>query len=541
MAATNPYESPTADEASSATFKIFLASFLTLIAAGIGFAIRGAVLEEWANQYGFTMFELGNITGGGLAGFGLVIIIASFFVDQIGYKTVLLLAFLCHLGSAGLTLAATPIFHSSGKAATYECLYYGMFLFAIGNGLCEAVINPLVATLYPRKKTHYLNILHAGWPAGLIIGALLAKCFVGKPEEVWITKLQWEIPMALFLIPTLLYGLIVLFNKFPKSEATAAGVSIGEMLSQFAAPLLLFLLLLHACVGYVELGTDSWISTITDMIAAAAGSAGQGLLLFIYASSVMFILRFFAGPIVERINPLGLLFVSACLGSAGLYLIGKSDGIGMLWGAMTVYAIGKTFLWPTMLGVVGERFPRGGAIVMGAMGGIGMLSAGYLGGPGIGYKQDYYASQDLEKLSPETYARYKADGKNQFLFFPAVEGLNGQKVAVFKDATPGATLQDAYAKIEKAGGLAEKKNSDVVELEKWWKTAEPFAKTDKKFVEESRLYGSRMALIWTAAVPATMAVGYLLLILYFRATGGYQQEHLGHHNDQQGQMAPSEY
>jgi hypothetical protein len=274
------------------------------------------------------------------------------------------------------------------------------------------------------------------------------------------------------------------------------------------------------------------------MIAAAAGSAGQGLLLFIYASSVMFILRFFAGPIVEHINPLGLLFVSACLGSIGLYLIGKSDGIGMLWGAMTVYAVGKTFLWPTMLGVVGERFPRGGAIVMGAMGGIGMLSAGYLGGPGIGYKQDYYASQELQKLSPDTYARYKADGKNKFLFFPAVEGLNGQKVAVFKDEKPGSTLQDAYSKIEKAGGLEDKKNSDVVELEKWWLTAKPFETNDKKFVDESKLYGSRMALIWTAAVPAAMAVGYLLLILYFRATGGYKQEHL---HTLTGKATPNEY
>ncbi len=539
MAATNPYEAPaTSATGNGSTSKIFLASFLTLIAAGMGFAIRGAVLEEWANQYGFTMFELGTITGGGLVGFGLVIIVASFFVDRIGYKTILLLAFLCHLGSAALTLAATPIFHSSGKDATYNCLYYGMFLFAIGNGLCEAVINPLVATIYPRKKTHYLNILHAGWPAGLILGALLAKCFVGNAAEVWIMKLQWEIPMALFLVPTLMYGIIVVTNKFPRSEATAAGVSMGEMLSQFAAPLLIVLLILHACVGYVELGTDSWISTITDMIAAAAGSAGQGLLLFIYASSIMFVLRFFAGPIVERINPLGLLFVSACLGSVGLYLIGNASGIGMLWGAMTVYAIGKTFLWPTMLGVVGERFPRGGAIVMGVMGGIGMLSAGYLGGPGIGYQQDYYASQDLEKLSPETYSRYKADSENQFLFFPAVEGLNGQKVAVFKDKVPGSTLEDAYTKIEKADGLQEKKNSDVVELEKWWLTAEPFAKTDQKFVEESRLYGSRMALIWTAAVPAAMAVGYLLLIIYFRATGGYKQEHL---HTLTGKAAPNEY
>ncbi len=66
-------------------------------------------------------------------------------------------------------------------------------------------------------------------------------------------------------------------------------------------------------VGYVELGTDSWISNITGNVIGS-----YSLLLFVYTSSLMFILRFFAGPIVHRINPLGLLFVAACFGCAGL-------------------------------------------------------------------------------------------------------------------------------------------------------------------------------------------------------------------------------
>jgi fucose permease len=82
----------------------------------------------------------------------------------------MIFAFIMHLLSAILTLAATPVFNAAGKDAAYWCLYIGMFLFAIGNGIAEAVVNPLVATLFPNNKTHYLNILHAGWPGGLIIG-----------------------------------------------------------------------------------------------------------------------------------------------------------------------------------------------------------------------------------------------------------------------------------------------------------------------------------------------------------------------------------
>lgn len=501
------------------TKAIFFASFMTLIAAGVGFAIRGGILDDWGSSFGFTKFELGTITGGGLVGFGVVIVLASLITDNIGYKPILIIAFLLHILSAVVTLAATPVYAAAGKDATYWCLYVGMFMFAVANGLCEAVINPLVATLYPQKKTHYLNILHAGWPGGLIIGGLTAACFVGS--KAFVTQLRWEIPMALFLIPTLIYGLIVVKQHFPESEAKAAGVKYGEMFLQFLSPMLLFLLFLHACVGYVELGTDSWITNITESMLE-----GQGLMLFVYASSIMFVLRFFAGPIVEKINPVGLLFMSACLGSFGLYMIGQSEAAAMVWLSVTIYGLGKTFLWPTMLGVVGERFPKGGAVVMGAMGGIGMLSAGLLGGPGIGYKQDYYASKSLDEASPEAYERYavsEAD-KSKFLTFPEIRGLDGQKVGVILDKSekgPGTELADMVKKVKASG----EPNEKVAALNDWWQTeGKPHAEEDKPKVKEARIYGGRMALKWTAIVPLTMAVGYLLILLYFKAKGGYKQE-----------------
>jgi hypothetical protein len=112
------------------------------------------------------------------------------------------------------------------------------------------------------------------------------------------------------------------------------------MLLQFASPILLFLLLIHACVGYVELGTDSWIGNITGRI---LGSKEAGLWLFIWTSGLMFVLRFFAGPIVHQINPLGLLFVSAIFGTLGLLLLGNVTGVYLCVAAATIYGLGKTF------------------------------------------------------------------------------------------------------------------------------------------------------------------------------------------------------
>ncbi|RLS56127.1 MAG: MFS transporter, partial [Planctomycetota bacterium] len=239
--------------------RLLWAGFMAILAAGVGFSIRAGILKQWAEQYGFTMTELGAITGGGLTGAGVIILVGSFMADKVGYGKLMAMAFLTHFLSVVLTLLAGAAFASGGKDAAYQCLYWGMFLFAVGNGICEAVVNPLVASLFPSNKTHYLNILHAGWPGGLIIGGLLS--YGMNPDGV--KAVDWQIQMSIFMIPVVLYGVMVFGQRFPKSEASEAGVGYGEMFSQLFAPLMIVLLVLHALVGYVELGTDSWISKIT--------------------------------------------------------------------------------------------------------------------------------------------------------------------------------------------------------------------------------------------------------------------------------------
>lgn len=472
--------------------KLLIASFLTILVAGLGTAVRGGLLLEWGTAFGFTQTELGQITGGGFVGFGLVILVASAFLDRYGYKPFLMGAGVLHVLSVIVAVAATVIYNGSidtdpefARAGAYFCLFWGVFIFAVANGICEAVINPLVATLYPKEKTHYLNILHAGWPAGLIAGSLLGIGLIGR--------VRWEIVLALYLVPTLIYVLMMVKEKFPRSEAAAAGVKFMDMVKEFAAPMLLFLLVLHVCIGYVELGTDSWIVNIMDTVLG-----GKGLFILLYTSILMFVLRFFAGPIVHRINPLGLLFVSACVAAIGLYSLGSLAGAVTVMIAATIYGAGKAFFWPTMLAVVSERFPKGGALTLGAVGGVGMLSAGLLGGPGIGYLQDRHASQNLQANAPAVYEEYKAQGTNSFLFFAPVQGLDGSK----------------------AGPVMEKAKDFSIELP-----------PDEQAVRDASFHGGQTALRITAAIPVFMALGFFYLIIHFRRAGGYKQIELKSQNE----------
>jgi hypothetical protein len=357
----------------------------------------------------------------------------------------------------------------------------------------------------------------------------------------------------------------MLGRRFPQSEASASGVSMGTMIATLFWPILLFLFFIHALVGYVELGTDSWITNITDTILK---NRDKALMAFIWTNVLMFTLRFFAGPIVHKISPLGLLFCSAVLGTAGLYMMGMpfSNTTWVWLAVVTVYGIGKTFYWPTMLGVISERYPQAGALALGISGGIGMLSAGLLGGPLIGYKQDYAAVHELRQRSEPTYERYKAaeatsplpelpQVADRDLNLPKIAGLDNGKVGVLKDymkITKEGTETSSKEGTEKSSKEGTEKssagqqlqlekdidllkehgeeNADLEQRLQWWEEeGQPHAKEDYPYIQQAQLYGSKKAMTWTAYVPATMAVCYLLLILYFTAIGGYKAEVLVGH------------
>ena len=501
--------------------RLLWAGFMAILAAGVGFAIRGGIFDNWGAEYGFTAAQLGAIGGAGFSGFCFGIIIGGVVCDKIGYGKLVILAFALHVLSAFVTFTA-----KGGTA--YQSLYWGMFLFAYANGTLEAVANPLVATLFPNKRTHFLNILHASWPAGLVIGSVLGWILDDK------MKLSWQIQLSLYLLPTLVYGFMFLGQHMPKSEASEKGLSFSDMfkdvgilgalivcyllalfgqsalqipaaasyaiagvllivvaiMTKFSigSVLLFVLFLTHAMVGAVELGTDGWIQNITGNLFTSE----QGKYLFMWTSAIMFSLRFCADFIEKRmgISPVGILLSCAVLACVGLILASGMTSIGVAFVALGIYAVGKTFFWPTMLAVASDRFPRTGAIAISIMGGIGMMSAGLIGSPGLGYAKDRFAGEALQQSNAAAYEQYKAVTPSKFLFFSEVHGLDGTKLG---DAQKG----DAATRTP-----------------------------DQKAVVDASIAGDRKTLKADSFIPAAMAAVYLLLLLYFKGIGGYKAVHI---------------
>ncbi len=522
--------------------RLLWAGFMAILAAGVGFAIRGGIFDNWSKEFGFTGAQLGAIGGAGFSGFCFGIIAGGLIVDKIGYGKLVLVALLAHVLSAFVTFGA------STPDNAYSFLFWGMFIFAFANGTLEAVANPLVATLFPKNRTHYLNILHASWPAGMILGSAIGWVLDDK------MGLNWKLQLALYLVPTVIYGIMFMGQKFPKSEAAEKGTSFvsmfksvgilgalvvcyllalffGDIIKGFApdnaktigyviggllligaglitrfsiGSLLLFVLFVtHALVGAVELGTDGWIQNITGNLFTSE----QGKYLFIWTSAIMFGLRFSAHWIENtlKIKPITLLLVSAIIAFIGLNLASSMSTFSAALLGLGIYAIGKTFFWPTMLAVVGDRFPQTGAVAMSIMGGIGMLSAGLIGGPGLGYAKDRFAGEELNKVDAPLYAEYKAEKPSMFLNLDstAAFGLDGKKLGEANDR-----LTAIRKEVEAAKGDP--------------KTA--FEKLDQKdrTVIEASITGDRKTLKFDAFIPATMAVIYLLLFIYFKSIGGYR-------------------
>jgi hypothetical protein len=254
--------------------------------------------------------------------------------------------------------------------------------------------------------------------------------------------------------------------------------------------LIFVLFITHALVGAVELGTDSWIQNITGNILTPE----QGKILFVFTSFLMFALRFCADFIEKkmRLSPIGILLVCSILAYVGLIMASNIQTFAGAFVALGVYALGKTFFWPTMLAVVGDRFPQSGAVAMSIMGGIGMMSAGVLGGPGLGYAKDRFASEALESENAALYEEYKAATPSTFVGLKEVNGIDGVKIG------------------EIQGKLA----------------ASEELTADEAAVNAASIEGDRQTLKADAYIPAIMAVIYLLLLLYFKIIGGYKPVHI---------------
>lgn len=379
--------------------RLFAASCIALVTTAMTFAIRTDILKAFGQEFDLSHQQQGYINLAGFWGFPIAILLVGPLCDTFGMGRLLRLASVGHIVAVIVTIIS--------PAVGFPFLLAATLLIGLANGTVEAVINPLCATIYADQKTHKLNVLHAWWPGGLVIGGLAATLLslifgVGGENVAAATlSLSWKVKMATIIVGAVIYGVLLLGQKFPPTERLASGVSTGDMFKEALRPGLLVLMGCMCLTAITELGPDQWLGpVIQDTVGI------RGVLFLMYTSGLMFVLRFFAGPLVHRLSPFGLLAGSALFSAVGLFGLSHAFTAGVAFGAATIFGIGKAYFWPTMLGVTSERYPRGGALLMAMMGAAGMIAAG-AAGPVMGR---IYDEHTLANLPPSVRQMVSVDG-----------------------------------------------------------------------------------------------------------------------------------
>jgi len=331
---------------------LFIASCLALAATALVFSIRAAIMDDLGASFHVDKELVGIFAGEAFLGFAAAILVGGPLCDALGMRALLSLASLLQVAGVLLTIAAP----------SYEILKAATFIIGLGNGLVEGVINPLIATLYPEKKTHRLNMLHAWWPGGLIVGGLLAYALA----ELGV---GWKIKMAIILIPATVYGLMAAAQKFPATERVASGISAAAMFRETVRPMFLLLAFCMVLTATTELGPNQWMESVLRKTAHT-----PGILVLVYISGLMFVMRFFAGLLVRRISPVGLILACSALASVGLFALSYAYNAATAFSAATIFGIGVCYFWPTMLAITSEQFPKGGALLLSLVGAIGNIA-----------------------------------------------------------------------------------------------------------------------------------------------------------------------
>ena len=329
---------------------LFNASCIALIVTAMTFAIRAGILVELGNDFNLNNTQLGWINSMAFWGFPVATIFGGLLYNYFGPKKLLVFAFIAHLFGLILTI------YASG----FTLLLLSSFLIGFANGSVEAACNPLIADMYTSNRTTMLNKFHVWFPGGIVIGAL-ATNFMNT------LGLGWQLKIAIMIIPTLIYGFMFFKAIFPKSENIDTDTS-NNIKSLFSL-LFIFIAVCMTLTATTELGTQQWLQPLLEK------SGANPMLILAMTTGIMAVGRYFAGPIVHKLNPIGVLFMSAIVSTVAIYFMSIADGTA-LYGAAILFAFGVCYFWPTMIGFVAEYIPKTGALGMSLVGGMGMFATG---------------------------------------------------------------------------------------------------------------------------------------------------------------------
>ena len=329
--------------------KLFTASCISLIVTAMTFAIRAGILTDLGLQFNLNDTQLGYVNSLAFFGFPVATVFGGLLYNVLGARKLMIIAFVSHILGLVMTI----------YAGGFTALLVSSFFIGFANGSVEAACNPLIADMYTDNRTAMLNKFHVWFPGGIVIGALTSK-FMSD------FGMGWELQIAVMLIPTAIYGYLFFNEEFPESEHIETDTSVN--IQSLFNPLFLFIAACMTLTAISEFGPQQWIERIL-------GNSGVNpMLILAMVTGIMALGRYFAGPIIHKLNPIGVLLMSAVLTTAAVYSMSIAEGSMIYFGAV-LFAFGVCYFWPTMIGFVSEYLPKTGALGMSLVGGVGMLSS----------------------------------------------------------------------------------------------------------------------------------------------------------------------
>jgi MFS family permease len=478
--------------------RLFAGGCFGVGASAMTFVAISAVMGPLKEHFVITNEQVGWIGGAALWGFTITILTFGSLCDVLGMKLVLRLAVLGHCCGTLLMIFANG----------FSMLFAGALMLSMADGLVQAACNPLVATIYADRKIEMFNRLHLWFPGGIVLGGLL----VFALDRLAIGN--WQVKLALILLPAMTYGVLFLGQRFPATERVQSGVSFSQMFRETCLrPLFLVLMVCMMMTASVELGPNRWVPAVL----ASAGI--PGILVLVWISLTMAILRYFAGPIGRRLSPTGILLCSAILSGLGLVWLSYAESLPMALAAGTVFALGVAYFWPTMIGITSERVPKGGVLALAVMGATGAVFVGIVTAPMMGRVADRHANEKLPvegtlvclRSLVEDYSDLKA----------RVETGRGDDIQLAIN-----DVRNVLAVAERTGALPEIDTANALRSAITVDPQSVAATQAKELLGPAENYGGRISFRWVALLTVLLTAIFGVLFVSDRLRGGYQVERL---------------
>jgi fucose permease len=341
--------------------KTLIACYLGFVTQAISANFAPLLFLTFKGSYGITFEKIAMIPLIFYLTQLLVDLAATKFADKIGYRTCVVASQV--LSAVGLVSMA---FLPELLPIPFAGILIAVVLYAVGSGLIEVLVSPIVEACPFENKDGVMSLLHSFycWGAmGVILGSTLFFAVFGIEN--------WK-------ILTFIWALVPLYNTFnfincPIERLIEDGKSMG-ISKLLKTPLFWLMIILMVCSGASEATMAQWASAFTESAIGVSKTVGDlaGPCLF---AMFMGISRMMYGRFSEKLNLTNVMLVcgAMCVGCYLLASLSPYPILGLAGCSLCGLAVG--IMWPGSISISSQKCPRGGTAMFAFLALAGDLGA----------------------------------------------------------------------------------------------------------------------------------------------------------------------